>query len=320
MGISRLLVMKIYSWTSGACAVLLLSIFLFSHTVYSSDNDLHDRLNVFEELRELAWNESNRVALEPYLESYRDLMVAIDMVGGYSDITDDDVRSIFKALVDIVFYTSSPIVIDDIEHVFSELQKREILLPRDYFDLYNSMLRSRSFPEAVKFRKKYPTVGLKAPPDFEISGEILGETPTRLIVSDHERKVTREAYSVNKGFQLVSVVSLRCTFSRHAMETIAEDPAIINALHGQAIWLVPEGMEGELEEIQGWNRNHAGMRLDLSYRWSEWPMIEDVATPVFYFLQDGKLVEKLTGWPDDSRLEDLRTVLDHLGVSERTEP
>lgn len=51
-----------------------------------------------------------------------------------------------------------------------------------------------------------------------------------------------------------------------------------------------------------------------AYDLGEWPMIDDWATPIFYFLRDGRLVAKVIGWPRGGRVAGLETAIRDVGL------
>jgi hypothetical protein len=70
-----------------------------------------------------------------------------------------------------------------------------------------------------------------------------------------------------------------------------------------------------LEEMRETNDTYAPIRLQYTYSQKQWPEIEYWATPTFYFYQDGKLVNQMSGWPKKGREQALLSGLKAVGLA-----
>lgn len=54
--------------------------------------------------------------------------------------------------------------------------------------------------------------------------------------------------------------------------------------------------------------------IAFSARREDWPFVDDWSSPTFYFLRQGKLVAKVTGWPKEGRRAEFSAALHQLGL------
>lgn len=54
--------------------------------------------------------------------------------------------------------------------------------------------------------------------------------------------------------------------------------------------------------------------FDAAYRQAEWGIVDNWDTPVFYFIRDGKLFGKITGWSLDSTRGPMESMLRKQGL------
>jgi hypothetical protein len=80
------------------------------------------------------------------------------------------------------------------------------------------------------------------------------------------------------------------------MEAFARDEILATVLD-RTIWLAPVELRLHLGVIRNWNEAHPETRVVIARLRSDWPVVDERSTPVFYVLDDGRLLGKVAGWP-----------------------
>ena len=231
---------------------------------------------------------------------------------GELSLSADEFRALFRALSLRVFYSPTASNVLDFERSAQILDHQFGLRGGEVREVYATLIRGRFFDRALPWQAKMnPLAREQLPEIIDRSGSSTGVPvwsphPTRAVL-------TRTRVPIRTGPSVVVSVSLGCGYSRSALQAILTLPELRRRLSGIALWLVPpEGML-RFPEYQRWNAANPGLELVLAHQMEDWPFIDTLRTPSFYFLKDGKVVREIVGWPDRGMAKEIIMALDEIG-------
>jgi hypothetical protein len=255
---------------------------------------------------------STKAASSKIHERYRQLFSRYQTSAAATMLSLDDVAVLFRAADTDYFYTVSPVSLDDMALDLAELHRRGVVRKENEKKFYAALVESRHFDKARVFAKLHPFAADQTVPD--VVDTVARDGPTTLVVKDGGKKLVRKAIDLSKGRHIVITSSPLCHFSPRAIRSIESDAVLRPLIRDHALWIVPPDRSTSFSTVANWNRFHPHEQMEFAYRREEWPMIERWETPVFYFLKDGHVVSKVTGWPVAGRKADIRRSLRLAGL------
>lgn len=197
----------------------------------------------------------------------------------------------------------------NLELIFNALKERGIANSAQAEELYDAFIRSRLFDKAATFiAEKYfvPSVRL---PTFQIAADAVDGVPTEWVISETSRVAERRKANLSAPWLMVVVSHPHCHFSKNAAISILADTGLAARLKGHSKWVTPQDANFDFDDFQKWNRKYPDAAQTVVHRSDEWPMERFNATPIFYFLANGKVVSSFSGWPKEGNKEQLLAAL-----------
>ncbi|QNN46401.1 calcineurin-like phosphoesterase C-terminal domain-containing protein [Thermomonas brevis] len=181
--------------------------------------------------------------------------------------------------------------------VVAEMQRRGIAQPDDLRQIYDALLLARRFDEAARHAAAHPQAGLPMMPAIVNAFGTHASGPTVWRSSADGATLTRTLLDT-RGTTIL--VTAGCHFSADAAEDIGRDPLLGPVFAAHAHWLMlPPGRE-DLDAVRDWNRRFPAAQAELIHASEEWPQLPaDWPMPGFFIVRDGKVVERIVGWPRD---------------------
>jgi hypothetical protein len=239
----------------------------------------------------------------------RELKPALAVADGCSKGCLDGV---FESLATVSFYTKSPDAVSDQEKVFLKIAARGTPPTWQLRQMRASYVLAREFDKARGLEKSLPAGSFDSLP--EIVGAPRGTGP-RIYRIEHGGNIFRVDRAALEGARIVIVAHPLCGFSRKAMAAIEADHRLMAAMADRTILVAAPKGALEVSEFLRWNRSHPSFPMHPIHAVSDWPGVDDWgSTPIFYFMRDGKLVDKLYGWQTAESKEGLRAGLMRLGL------
>jgi hypothetical protein len=225
-----------------------------------------------------------------------DSLFAIDQSSAaLAKLGPPDVALLFRAADLDFFYTVSRASLRDMQLDLNELRRRGIARKEDDGKVYAALVESRLFGQARAFAELHPLAATERVP--AVVDNVVRRGPTALLVEDGGKKLERKSVDVKDGRRIVVVSSPLCHFSQRAIGSIESDPVLGPLFRDHALWIVPPDESTSISSVSTWNRVHPNEQMQFAYQREEWPMVERWETPVFYFLDGGRVVSKVAGWP-----------------------
>jgi len=234
--------------------------------------------------------------------------------------SDDDLRYLFRSAQLTSFYVADPRVVHDMSVAFAQLKHRDIVKKLDYQQLYGAFIGARMLTEAGDFFDQYHAMDLDALPAFREAPGIKADASTEWVVNPVAPELLRQPFTFDASAQVLVVGHPLCHFSQNAVRDIFADPQLGGVFAEHAHWLAPQDQRLKVELFQQWNRDHPQAAMSIAYKQSEWPLLDEWATPIFYFLRDGSVIAKVVGWPAEGRRDELRSALRQIGLLKQDAP
>jgi hypothetical protein len=91
-----------------------------------------------------------------------------------------------------------------------------------------------------------------------------------------------------------------CGPSRGAVSFIESAPRLKAIFEAHSLLISPPISITRFPDIADWNSEHPRLRNYIAYSIWDWPLFDHLRTPTFYFLEDGRLRGKFSGWTGPS--------------------
>lgn len=257
--------------------------------------ELDDFVNATENHRESRF----RAAVITLLREHLGALLDRDTGG-----TDIDTIYAIKAMDTAFFYTGDASLVRRMEELVDALVRRfedpSIAALRER--TYQHLLVAREMNRAEAFAKRHAVT----PVEWKVSGndDIAGRPAVLKLRNDG--LLTAETVDFEALTGVVVSVSPYCSFSKAAMRYIETDRELLELLEDRVLWLADQRLTAELPSILEWN-DESELDMHLVWKDSAWPEeIDFGATPFFYFVRNGEIVETLKGWENDGNAELLK--------------
>lgn len=201
----------------------------------------------------------------------------------------------------------------DMQRDVGELERRD-RLDRPHVDaLYDALLAAHHSDQARALLAAHPTMLDRQPPPTLHDAKIPSDSPSLWIARDG-RDLWREPLHLDADAQVVVLGSTGCHFSEAAARSIGADPLLRELFRKHAQWVAPAHDIVAFDSLKAWNREHVAQPLAILHEDAGLPFVTRFATPTFYFLHNGRVVDTVVGWPDDTQRAALRLALQKIGL------
>lgn len=276
----------------------------------SAGSDLADSIERFNEI-ERADDRSNDFPA-PLDAQFQKVQIAAEQMA-IGDISDDDLASYFSAAHTIGFYTMRPSYATQLRQILDELQRRKLVTPIGRQQMLDGYIRARMFEDARAFAADPANAGLKPLPTIrdESSSE---NSLTLWRIQDAGQTLVRHDFELADQPVLLVLGPPNCSFSEKAAEDIAKEGDLFELMARHSIWLMPQSSIPDVSQLNVWSTSQPGWPKELIHLDSDWPFIDFNMSPGFYFLENGKVVSHVQGWPGPEQLAELREGFRKIGV------
>lgn len=206
---------------------------------------------------------------------------------------------LLRSLELVSFHAPMPRDITFLQQVVAAMEGRGIAQQRDLQLVRDALLRVRRFEDARRYATEHAHAGLRALPRMEDApGGAAGTDamhPGVWRLDPDGTVLTRTTLDLTPTQVLVIA---GCHFSQDAAEDISGDPVLGPVFARHAHWLMlPPGHEDQ-DAVPAWNLRFPQAQATQIYDRSEWPQLPaGWVMPTFLIVRDGKVLERITGWP-----------------------
>lgn len=213
----------------------------------------------------------------------------------FKSYDSESLRIRFDSANVVAFYSHDAAISSEIEAMYRILLESGMSNSDDRDAAIGAQIISRRFDMVNQISGLSSTDRAFRIPNIE--SKDLSELDRWQILSLRGEVLRREAFEIEKGDFVVIISSPLCAFSRAASSFIQGDEMMSHFFSRQGIWLMPPMRRLYLDRVVSWNKSHPDQEMVWAYKASNWPIIDNWSTPVFYFIRKGVVVEKITGWP-----------------------
>jgi hypothetical protein len=211
--------------------------------------------------------------------------------------SDRDLAALFRAASTVAYYDPRSSRLDELQADLAQLERRKLSTPDQYRDVYGALYQARRFPEMAKFAATHADLGLS--PAIEATEPV---SPDQLhgllnVISDHS--VRPSVADLTHGTSLVVISNPGCHFTQYAVAAIEHDDDLKAIMSEHSVWIAPPDRNIDLNAFVSWNAAHPVARISLADSKVSWPEVDLWQTPVFLYFKDGKLVDRVIGWPKE---------------------
>jgi hypothetical protein len=177
--------------------------------------------------------------------------------------------------------------------------------PEDIRAAYGLLVAGRRFEQARRFLAAHPELDEPEPPRLTgLRADAQGAAEMR--IGQSEGMLDWAPVDVAVLPRILVIGHPSCHFIQDAAHTIGADPALrklFAAAHAK--WLAPQDTGTDFTFFHRRNTEHPDLPMTIAYRAAGFPMIDHWATPTFYFLDHGRIVSKVVGWPQVGRRDEI---------------
>jgi hypothetical protein len=213
--------------------------------------------------------------------------------------SDEDLHVLLRAAVQAGVYGQTARFLHQALTDLNELASRGQAADRDYVEIYRALVYFRMFTEAGAIFRGDHVEGMEALPDIIDRVGALRRARTEYQVMNDRDELVRQV-SVLPKTGIVVIAHPLCHFSLDAVDAIHHDPVLGPIFRDHSKWLAPPDQLLSVREFQEWNEKYPEAVLSIAYRENDWQIVDEWATPTFYFFRDGRLIRKVGGWHGDT--------------------
>lgn len=276
---------------------------LFAPPAISINGGRHE----IEQLADITRNLPRSVRAEMIAQKYHFLYPAAD----FSNYDIEALRARFESADIATFYSHDSAIADEMLEIYGILRDRGANHSKDLSAVAGAQIISRNFGAIEEISGTEPL-----PEEFDIpiiENRVSDENANWQILRPSENKLVRDIRSIKDGKFVVVISNPLCGFSDAATKVIESDKHLSSFFTEYGLWLVPPARRLYSNEVISWNKNHQSQEMVLAYQARNWPIIDDWSTPIFYFVNDGNVVDKVVGWPKNGQnLMKLKAAIDRF--------
>ncbi|WP_207306768.1 hypothetical protein [Xanthomonas oryzae] len=259
-------------------------------------------------------NESDVQIAKRVMQSYEETGIGSIADQRWSTLSIADARRIFEVTNVASFYTDDPLITADQAKALAALERLHASKPYDVIQTYRALLAARSFATAKQFFTRH-SVDLDHPPPEIIEPYVIpAGIPSELRVTQGGARLVHEAARGDIGRVIIVVADPLCAYTLKAMVAIGQDPALTKLMQSHAKWIAPPSRQDDFSVFASWNSRYPQQRMSLAFRKTDWPMVTQWATPMFYFMDGGRVVETVAGWPAQGHKAELLAAARRIGI------
>lgn len=233
----------------------------------------------------------------------------------FKNLSDIQLRELLRALDIVNFHLSDEQYVVAMKMVFDELVQRNSTKPMDYRLYYTALVAARQFDQARQFAQNHPNISLQSLPKIKFDTDLKLDQPTILKLNP-DMTMSVQNFNLDLSEQVIIVASTGCGVSLRARDAIFKNKRIKGLLKPYTTWLEPQTGFLSAESIQEWSKDidHQA-ELVVVYDQSKFPQLGDWTMPTFYFLKNGKVVYKFSGWSEQGKWQELQQGLEKINLS-----
>ncbi len=243
----------------------------------------------------------------------RDSELAESRLRTYSDET---IERLYQALAHVTFFLAEQHRYVRLQQdVLSEKTRRHTRNRGDVKDMYKAYVGARLFDEARELRSISPEGEFPTIPEIVIASGVPAMARWRAYdVSDLGRTARLIELPLERGTSVVLTMWTGCSVSERALTDILNDGEFAERFRAHGLLLTERF---DAVGVEKWKEHFKFSDVYIANKASDFPGLNFLASPQFFFLKGGKVVYEFRGWSshEDSRTRaSLRRGMKALGI------
>ncbi|QJD69451.1 hypothetical protein HG421_18275 [Xanthomonas campestris pv. badrii] len=259
-------------------------------------------------------NESDLALSERVKQSYEKMRSALMANRSWSGFNDRQARQIFEVANAASFYTGDSRITEDQVKALAALERFHASQPHDVVQTYRALLAARDFAAAKGFFAHHADGLPHPPPEVVEPIAVAAGLPSELRIAPHGRRLLHVASHIDAGRLIIVVADPLCPYTQRAMAAIGQDPALNAVMRSHSKWIAPPSRQDDFSVFAAWNERYPQQQMSLAFRKSDWPMLTQWATPIFYFMDAGRVIDTVAGWPAQGHRAELLAAAKRIGL------
>ena len=280
-------------WEDGMRVSLAVSIALISSLAFAGSVGSNE-LGEIRKLADVTNNLPSNMRAEIIARKYRSQYPASNL----ADLDTVALRERYESADIAAFYSHDRGIALEMLAIHEIMRSRRESNLSDLIAAAGALVVTRSFNAARTLLSAEPLPELTIPDVEEL---VTDDNYRWQILRLGPKGLVRDIAAIDAGMRVVVVSNPLCGFSSAATKAIESDPYLSAFFSEYGLWLVPPAQRLYVDEVSFWKETYPAQEIVLAYQRTNWPVIDDWATPTFYFLKDGIVVDKISGWPKDGR-------------------
>lgn len=258
--------------------------------------------------RTLSERDPDTVRFRKLADFYRARLAAHQAPGVRANLSDADLRALMLAGQLAAFYSHEDDILNNVLADLRLLEHRGDAKITDFRAAYGLLIANRRFDEARLFLDAHAELDGRAPPRLLGLRAAHADSAAEMRVGEAEGTLEWVPVDVEALPRILVIAHPSCHFTQNAAEAIESDPALNALFTAHAKWLAPQDTTTDFSVFTRWNAEHPDMPITVAYRSAGFPMIDNWSTPTFYFIDHGRVVSQVTGWPRGGQREEIFAV------------
>ena len=197
----------------------------------------------------------------------------------------------------------------------NELERRGLRNVGRSRDTYSSLLDARLFNEARDHFNNNDGSSWGELLTLHTSADLSSGDHLLLDVPHQGTDLRLKASSGRNGTYILVVTHPQCQFAARSVADI-EANAQLAAIFSHSTWVTSAERLTDLAAYRRWNHDHPDFPISIVYRPTEWREVTAWDSPTFLFIRDGKVVERVVGWPSGGRATELLAAAHRIGLTD----
>lgn len=263
-----------------------------------------------------AGREHNMDALHRLSSSIKTEDLSPERMGGYSD---NAINSMYDALLTISLYLPDEETYAlRLESAFNEKVRRRKYTGDEVERIFNVFTMSGLFNKAVSVRQRFPEKSLPEVPEIATTDVSTAGWWIYEVSTDGKKAALRSL--PKSGQRMIMVMRPGCSFAEMAADTIFTDPELGPVFRANGFMLSRKFEPVDVESIKKRFNFNA---VYIARKSGDFPGISLLRiSPTFYFVKDGQILDKFSGWSDEDGGEyakdKIRKGLAAIGIKTKT--
>ncbi|VAW32866.1 hypothetical protein MNBD_GAMMA01-455 [hydrothermal vent metagenome] len=250
-------------------------------------------------------NNERNSALEYFYYSELQPFLTKNKARSYSK---EQLSDVLKAFSTITFYVQNKEISTDYLSIFEIYSRNKWSEKKDYYKVYGALNGARMFAKAQEFYDKYSQYDLPKPLKL-LNNTTKGAINVYSPSNKDEYSLKSEEFNFSKETEIIVISNPICHFSNMAVSSIGQHFGLNDFLQTHSRWLVPPSTRWDFEKINIRNTQHPNFKIKYIDKEKDFLIFDYWGTPTFYFLENGKVLDKLVGWPKEGRIKELKALI-----------